>query len=111
MSALSRPITTTSGLLMFFSSPSAIRGPGRSGGVRRFGRRRDDREVQRRSRTHAITLGRCEQQGRGFAADHVRALAHLAKAVDVRGAAEPDGGRLFVATFTGELLAGLASDR
>src|SRR2546426_9023687 len=88
-----------------------IVGSDQSRGERRFGRRRDDRQVQRRPRAHAIALAWWEQQRRGFAAEDVLALANVAKAVDVRRAPEPDDGRLFVASLTGQLFGRLAPDR
>src|SRR5438067_6066611 len=85
--------------------------PDQAGGERRLGGSRDDRQVQRRLGAHAIARTGREQQGSGFTAKHVLALAHLAKAVDIRRTPEPDERRLLVAGFTGELLLRLAPDR
>src|SRR2546430_12724850 len=59
----------------------------------------------------AIALTRWEQQRRGFTAEHVLALPNLAKAIDIRGAAQPDERGLFVAGLTAELFVGFAPNR
>src|SRR5256885_1559770 len=59
----------------------------------------------------AIALTGWEQQRRGFTAEHILALAHVAKALDVRGAAQPYERGLLVAGFTAELFIRLAADR
>src|SRR5256885_15784947 len=59
----------------------------------------------------AIALTRWEQQRRGFTAEHVLALPNLAKAIDVRGTAQPYERGLLVAGFTAELFTRLAADR
>src|SRR2546423_14795747 len=59
----------------------------------------------------AIALTGWEQQRRGVTAEHILALAHVAKALDVRGAAQPDERGLLVAGFTAELFIRLAPDR
>src|SRR5207244_12763773 len=59
----------------------------------------------------AIALTRWEQQRRGFTAEHVLALPNLAKAIDVRGTAQPYERGLLVAGFTAELFIRLAADR
>src|SRR2546423_14863823 len=59
----------------------------------------------------AIALTGWEQQRRGFTAEHILALAHVAKALNVRGAAQPDERGLLVAGFTAELFTRLAPDR
>ena len=86
-------------------------GPDQARGERRFGRCRDDGQLQRRPGPEAIMRPRREQQRRRLAAEDVLALAHGAKPIDVRDAAEPDERGLFVAGVAGELFVRLAPDR
>ena len=63
--------------------------------------------MQWRAGAHAIAGVRGKQQRPRLAGEYILTLAHLAKAVNVRDAAQPDQRGLLVARLTSELVVGL----